>query len=73
MGRCLQRLIGHSCGRLTDENLLVLQSSTKSLSLLERNPMLVPAGTSVSADTADRQADRLRPLLTGFDFLHQGE
>jgi len=33
--------------------------------------MLVPAEKSVSADTADRQAGRLRPLLTGFDFLHQ--
>jgi hypothetical protein len=38
MGRCLQRLIGHSCGRLTHEKLLDLQSSTRSLSLPERSP-----------------------------------
>ena len=42
MGRCLQRLIGHSCGRLTHENFLVLQSSKKSLALLERNAGRIP-------------------------------
>jgi hypothetical protein len=66
----LQRLIGHSCGRLTHEKLLDLQSSTVPVAAGEI-AMLIPAEESVSADNADRQADRLRPLLTGFDFLHQ--